>query len=110
MAEEAGEAADVVIGEEVVIEIDAPAAETAGDDMPFAEETMDFDPVPARTTYIDYLKSPIITLLVGQGDEQALLTAHQALLVQSPWFEEACSKFTDELSASHNAVAKLAQY
>lgn len=54
--------------------------------------------VPARVTYIDYLKSPVIGLLVGQGDEQALLTAHQALLVQSPWFADACAKFSEEVS------------
>jgi hypothetical protein len=100
MADEAGDAGEVVIGEEVVIEIDAPAAETAGGDVPLEEETMDLDPVPARRTYIDYLKSPIITLLVGQGDEQALLTAHQALLTTSPWFKDACDKFTEEVTVS----------
>jgi hypothetical protein len=55
---------------------------------------------PARVTYIDYLKSPVIGLLVGQGDEQALLTAHQALLTSSPWFADACAKFSDEVSVS----------
>ena len=64
--------------------------------LPFQEENM--DDVVARVTYIDYLKSPVIGLLVGQGDEQALLTAHQALLVQSPWFADACAKFSDEVS------------
>jgi hypothetical protein len=51
----------------------------------------------ARVTYIDYLKSPIITLLVGQADDQAILSAHQALLMTSPWFAEACAKFDDDL-------------
>jgi len=54
--------------------------------------------IPARVTYVQYLQSPIIGLLVGQGEEQAFLTAHQALLTQSPWFADACAKFSDELS------------
>jgi hypothetical protein len=82
MADEvrAEDASEMVIGEEVLIEIAPTAGGNTGDDIPFAEEGMEVDSLPARTTYVDYLKSPIITLLVGQGDEQALLTAHQALL------------------------------
>ena len=66
------------------------------DSLPFQEETM--DDAPARVTYIDYLKSPVIGLLVGEGNDQALLTAHQALLVQSPWFADTCAKFSEEVS------------
>ncbi|KAL3425015.1 hypothetical protein PVAG01_04296 [Phlyctema vagabunda] len=96
---------DVEMGGEVVIEIDpaAPDAEAvestedAGDvELPFQNEPE--DEVPSRVTYIDYLKSPIIGLLVGQGEEQCLLTAHQGLLIQSPWFAEACGKFSDDVS------------
>lgn len=92
--------------DDVMVEIDASAA--GGDDdengLPFQEEAME-DAV-ARVTYIDYLKSPVIGLLVGQGDEQALLTAHQALLTTSPWFADACAKFSDEVSVSISAVHK----
>ncbi|PSS28387.1 hypothetical protein M430DRAFT_92526 [Amorphotheca resinae ATCC 22711] len=95
-------------GEDVVVEIDAAAAATATataagaaengeNELPFQQEET-IEEVPARVTYIDYLKSPIIGLLVGQGPEQALLTAHQALLTQSPWFADACAKFSDEVS------------
>ncbi|TAQ87736.1 hypothetical protein B7494_g3959 [Chlorociboria aeruginascens] len=91
-------------GDEVAVEINlsAPtttrveAPENGDDNLPFQDEPME-EPV-ARVTYIDYLRSPIIGLLVGQGDEQALLTAHQALLTQSPWFADACAKFSDEVS------------
>lgn len=96
-------AADIEMGgHEVVIEIDVPTAENgdAENGLPFQEEAM--EDVPARTTYIDYLKSPVIGLLVGQGDEQALLTAHQGLLTQSPWFADACAKFDDSISVSSN--------
>ena len=92
-------------GDEVIIEIDAneTAAEIGDNEngLPFEEEEV--EDLPPRTTFIDYLKSPIIGLLVGQGDEQALLTAHQALLTQSPWFEEACAKFSDAVSVSASA-------
>lgn len=95
--------ADVEMGsEEVMVEIDASGAgahdEENENGLPFQEEAM--EDAPARVTYIDYLKSPIIGLLVGQGDEQALLTAHQALLTSSPWFADACAKFSDEVSVS----------
>ena len=39
-----------------------------------------------------YLKSPIVELLVGSGDEQALLSAHQGLLVRCPFFSDAISE------------------
>lgn len=98
--------ADVEMGsEEVMVEIDASGAgahdEENENGLPFQEEAM--EDVPARVTYIDYLKSPVIGLLVGQGDEQALLTAHQALLTSSPWFADACAKFSDEVSVSTRA-------
>lgn len=99
--------ADVEMASEIpIVEIDSNRAGGGeeGDEevpegengMPFRDEAM--EDAPARITYIDYLKSPVIGLLVGQGDEQALLTAHQALLVQSPWFADACAKFSDDVS------------
>ncbi|MCJ1337402.1 hypothetical protein MMC09_002684 [Bachmanniomyces sp. S44760] len=45
-----------------------------------------------RVTFIEYLKSPIVELLVGSGDEQALLSAHQGLLVRCPFFSDAISE------------------
>jgi hypothetical protein len=66
--------------------------------LPFQEELL--EDAPARVTYIEYLKSPVIGLLVGTGNDQALLTAHQALLVQSPWFADTCAKFSNDVSVS----------
>ncbi|PQE18928.1 Btb poz protein [Rutstroemia sp. NJR-2017a BVV2] len=85
-------------GEELVVKIGSRpdlGAVPADDEFPNPELLED---APTRVTYIDYLKSPVIGLLVGQGDEQALLTAHQALLVRSPWFADACAKFSDDVS------------
>lgn len=83
-------ASTVAIGDDLEIEED--------NGLPFQDEAA--DDAPARVTYVDYLKSPVIGLLVGQGDEQALLTAHQALLTQSPWFADAAAKFSNEVSVS----------
>lgn len=103
-----GDSATVEMGgEEVAVEIEAataPADETENG-LPFQDEVI--EDVPARTTFVDYLKSPIINLLVGQGGEQALLTAHQALLVTSPWFAEACARFSDDVSVRfHISIAQ----
>ena len=62
-----------------------------GGELPFA----DTDIVEPRTSFASYLMSPVVTLLIGSGD-QSILTAHQALLTQSPYFEEACSSFVDD--------------
>ena len=97
-------------GGELAVEIEpATAADEDNENgLPFQDKDPDEDEEereeeqvmdgPARVTYIDYLKSPIIGLLVGQGDEQALLTAHQGLLTSSPWFADACAKLSDEVS------------
>jgi hypothetical protein len=59
----------------------------AGDDEPG-------QPNP-QTVFLDYLKSPIVELVVGSGDEATLLTAHQALLLQSPYFTEKLAELPD---------------
>jgi hypothetical protein len=44
----------------------------------------------------------VVTLLVGHGEDRALLTAHEALLTQSPWFAETCAKFSNEITVRAN--------
>jgi len=83
--------ADIEMGGGDAPEPETDTGATAENDLPFAEEEA-VQP-PARITFVDYLKSPIVSLLVGQGEEQTLLTAHQALLAQSPWFAEECAQF-----------------
>ncbi|KAK3369463.1 hypothetical protein B0T24DRAFT_361141 [Lasiosphaeria ovina] len=81
---------------------DAEMAEGAGDnegkpngfELPFAEGSTEDPPAP-RETFLQYLTSPIITLLVGSGDNETILTAHQGLLAQSPFFSGACAEFFD---------------
>ncbi|KAK0630963.1 hypothetical protein B0T17DRAFT_487465 [Bombardia bombarda] len=95
---------------------DAPAALTAdiemtetaaegdananGAELPFAEDGPE-EPASPRVTFLRYLTSPIVTLLVGSGDTETILTAHQGLLVQSPFFADACAEFADDGSPRH---------
>ncbi|KAL2257602.1 hypothetical protein VTK26DRAFT_9415 [Humicola hyalothermophila] len=71
------------------------AAALGHSELPFAEGGPDDPPAP-RTTFLQYLTSPIVTLLVGSGEAETILTAHQGLLVQSPYFAEACAEFADD--------------
>ncbi|KEQ73370.1 hypothetical protein M436DRAFT_46505 [Aureobasidium namibiae CBS 147.97] len=52
--------------------------------------------VPARVTFLDCLKSPIIELSVGKDDDITILHAHQRLLEQSPVLEGQIATFGDE--------------
>ncbi|KAF6798158.1 hypothetical protein CMUS01_15740 [Colletotrichum musicola] len=79
---------------------DVEMAEEGGDnanaqELPFAEGG-ESDPVEPRTTFASYLASPVVTLLIGQEESVQILTAHQALLVQSPFFKDACAQFSDD--------------
>ncbi len=91
--------ADVVMGGDEVVMADTGTTTTnvehGENGLPFQEEEEEEEVIPARVTFVDHLKSPIVELLIGQGKEQTLLTAHQALLVQSPFFEDACAEFSD---------------
>ncbi|KAI0873375.1 hypothetical protein GGS24DRAFT_393816 [Hypoxylon argillaceum] len=69
--------------------------------LPFAEGG-DSDP---RVTFISYLSSPVVTLIVGSAESETILTAHQALLVQSPFFADACAAFADDGSPRHVDLA-----
>jgi hypothetical protein len=64
-------------------------------ELPFAEGVPE-DPVPERVTFVQYLSSPVVTLLIGSGEKETILTAHQGLLVQSPYFADACAEFADD--------------
>ncbi|KAG6000871.1 hypothetical protein E4U43_001476 [Claviceps pusilla] len=73
---------------------------------------------PARLTFMSYLASPVVTLVIGQDDSQSLLTAHQALLQKSPYFKDICRQFVDDgsprqielLSEDPTAVGSFLEY
>jgi hypothetical protein len=70
-------------------------AEAAGDasELPFADEE---ETAPARPSFANYLASPIVTLVIGSEPASSVLSAHQGLLEQSPYFATACSAFVDD--------------
>ncbi|KIW20407.1 hypothetical protein PV08_00982 [Exophiala spinifera] len=49
-----------------------------------------------QTAFLEYLKSPIVELVVGAGDEQTTLTAHKAMLTQSPYFSNLLATMDDD--------------
>ena len=113
MAEEFNNNGDVPVADQAAhpdVDVEmaegAPAASGAADggantgDLPFPEG----GEVDARPSFISYLASPVVTLIVGSGDNETILSAHQGLLVQSPFFAEACAAFTNDGSVCNPAV------
>lgn len=91
---QANPGADVEMGEGEEAE---GAGRNGAGELPFGEG-VDIEP---RVNFISYLTSPVVTLLVGSGEAESILTAHQALLTQSPFFAEACAAFADDGSVSY---------
>ena len=69
-----------------------------GNGMPFDGEEI----TEPRQTFLDYLMSPMVTLLIGSGETQTMLTAHQALLLKSPYLSELCKSFIEDGAVSHS--------
>lgn len=44
-----------------------------------------------QTVFLDYLRSPIVQLEIGTGDEQTTISAHRSILTRSPYFADALS-------------------
>lgn len=40
-----------------------------------------------------FLTSPIVEIIVGQGDDETVMTAHQSLLMEAPLLAELIEKF-----------------
>ncbi|KAG2162684.1 hypothetical protein VTO58DRAFT_105812 [Aureobasidium pullulans] len=60
------------------------------------ENIEDIQPeIPARVTFLDYLKSPIVELSVGTGEDITILHAHQLQLEKSPYLEEKISALAE---------------
>lgn len=93
---ESGEAdVEMGTGEEVQeIEDDNAEGEGAGDET--AEPNGDGPATNPQTIFLEYLKSPIVQLVVGAGDEETTLTAHKAILTKSPYFENLLDSASDD--------------
>ncbi|KAF5021285.1 hypothetical protein F66182_6683 [Fusarium sp. NRRL 66182] len=64
---------------------------TENNELPFADSGI----AEPRITFANYLMSPVVTLLVG-SDDLSILTAHQGLLAQSPYFKDICDSFAED--------------
>jgi hypothetical protein len=69
-----------MVGEE---ELGDPADAGADAEDPEATQVSAANP---QTVFLDYLRSPIVKLVIGSGDEETTISAHQAILEQSPFF------------------------
>ncbi|KAK3704817.1 hypothetical protein LTR37_013649 [Vermiconidia calcicola] len=86
---------EVVVAEDDGMEVEDLEATEAAADQGDPSGLEDIEPTIAeRVTFLDYLKSPIVELVIGQGDTATTLSAHQALLTQSPYFENAVQQFS----------------
>lgn len=53
-------------------------------------------PPNPQTVFLEYLKSPIVQLNIGSGEDEISLTAHKGILQRSPWFDERLSTLSDD--------------
>ncbi|RCI15350.1 hypothetical protein L249_6540 [Ophiocordyceps polyrhachis-furcata BCC 54312] len=74
---------------------EAIAPEESNDVVAVEEEEENEEAQP-RVSFATYLASPIVTLLVGKGDSQTVLSAHQALLEKSPYLNLRCLDFIND--------------
>ncbi|KAF2489270.1 hypothetical protein BU16DRAFT_531593 [Lophium mytilinum] len=84
--------------EEAPVDVDMDAGEGEGEGGAGQEETglPEIEPEEEkRVTFLDYLKSPIIAIEVGTGEDQTILHAHQDMLIKSPYFAEKCAEFSE---------------
>ncbi|KAK2802500.1 hypothetical protein FQN50_007306 [Emmonsiellopsis sp. PD_5] len=91
------ESADVEMTGSTETPVEAESADVAEGDAENAAGGEEEAPAPESpaATFIDYLKSPIVELVVGRGEEQTTLTAHQALLTPSPFFKDAVAQLPE---------------
>ena len=72
---------------EMVAREDVDEGVDEGDGVVEPEETT-APAVSPQTVFLDYLRSPIVKLVIGSGDDQTTISAHQAILERSPYFTE----------------------
>lgn len=92
---------DTEMAETTTAEGDASAA------LPFAEGVEEEE--SARQTFMSYLMSPVVSLLVG-AEGGGVLTAHQALLEKSPYFKDACAAFAEDGSVGFSFASSPLLY
>ncbi|KAF3491138.1 uncharacterized protein GIQ15_00655 [Arthroderma uncinatum] len=93
-------AVDVDMAESTAQEAEEEASGPSNDASKETEEAEEETQEPAapvvatqKDLFLNVLKSPIIQLVLGKGEEETILTAHQAVLESSPFFAEKLSQF-----------------
>lgn len=61
-----------------------------------------YSPQLTQLTLSSFLTSPIVKITVGQGENETVLTAHQTLLLESPFLNEIVGKFGTSGPVSHD--------
>lgn len=96
-------------------------ADIEGDDdaavIPQTQDPNNDEDAPAsnlQTIFLDYLRSPIIQLNIGAGDLATTISAHKAILTQSPYFADLLADedvtFADLPDEDLDAMACFLQY
>ncbi|KNG85499.1 hypothetical protein ANOM_005747 [Aspergillus nomiae NRRL 13137] len=85
-------------------DVDMDSSQHANDaitqDVPLSTEITELQPKEAAPPkrnpglqFLEYLKSPIVELTIGKGETKTTLTAHQKLLLESPFLAERVAVF-----------------
>lgn len=61
-----------------------------------------FSPQVAQLTLSSFLTSPIVEIIVGQGENETALTAHQTLILESPFLNKFVNKFEQSAPVSRD--------
>ncbi|KIX01853.1 uncharacterized protein Z518_09580 [Rhinocladiella mackenziei CBS 650.93] len=84
---------------EEVQEAEEGHAETGGERAGEGDATLGPNghaPENPQPVFLEYLKSPIVQLVIGSGDEETTLTAHKSILTASSYFNEQLSSLSDD--------------
>jgi hypothetical protein len=91
------------VGDELRGDVEMAEDNTAGVTV-VEESTFDTSvETQAHVSFLDYLKSPMVEVHIG-STSPTILTAHQAILVKSPYLKEACDTFPANSAGSDRRI------
>ncbi|KAG0156546.1 hypothetical protein PDIDSM_3727 [Penicillium digitatum] len=74
-----------------------PDPEPAQEDSILPDVQAELEAAPTKKisgfNFLDFLTSPIVEIIVGKGDDETVMTAHQSLLMEAPLLAEFVTKF-----------------
>ncbi|KAH0563128.1 hypothetical protein GP486_002310 [Trichoglossum hirsutum] len=96
---------DLTAGDIEMDPIDVDAGELENGAEEDDGDVMEEEATAPRVLFIDYLKSPIVEIVVGSGEDQTFLTVHQGLLMRSPYLADRCSRFSEDATFAWLTIA-----